>query len=230
MFSQLLNSIIFFALHFERSNIFPPPLSSVEEKELLIRLSSGDEKAKEKLVQHNLRLVAHIIKKYNSQSEDNDELISVGTVGLIKAINTFNYNKGTRLATYASRCIENEILMYFRNRKKYSLDISFEEPIETDNEGNPLTLMDIVSQEDTVLDELTNISDIKKLKKYISEIPDEREKSIIIMRYGLNGQKPKTQNELAALYGISRSYVSRIESKIIKKLRKRFDTEKEDLY
>lgn len=191
-------------------------------------MKQGDKKAKEKLVKHNLRLVAHIVKKYYTANEDNDELISIGTVGLIKALNSFDGEKGTRLATYAARCIENELLMYFRNQKKTSLDISFEEPIEHDNEGNPLTLMDIIAKDDTILDDVWLDHSIKRLRTFVNELKDKREKDIIIMRYGLNGEKIKTQNEIAEIYGISRSYVSRIETRTLKKLRKKLENDKID--
>lgn len=228
MLEKLLSTVMIFALHLEKSNLFPPPLNSQMERDYLYRLKNGDESAKEMLVKHNLRLVAHIIKKYYAANEDTDELISIGTVGLIKAINTFDPYKGARLATYASRCIENEILMYFRNLKKSALDISFDDPIDTDSEGNPLTLMDIIAIDDTVLDDIVLHNNLRKLKTFITELSDDREKEIIILRYGLNGKKPKTQNEIAAMYGISRSYVSRIETKVLKKLRKRFENEKSD--
>lgn len=193
-------------------------------------MKQGDKKAKEKLVKHNLRLVAHIVKKYYTTNEDNDELISIGTVGLIKALNSFDGEKGTRLATYAARCIENELLMYFRNQKKTSLDISFEEPIEHDNEGNPLTLMDIIAKDDTILDDVWLDHSIKRLRTFVNELKDKREKDIIIMRYGLNGEKIKTQNEIAEIYGISRSYVSRIETRTLKKLRKKLENDKIDFH
>ena len=226
MFLEMIASLLFAALHIGSTNMFPPPLPPEEEAELLLRMKQGDEKAKEKLVEHNLRLVAHIIKKYYSANSDNDELISIGTVGLIKAINTFEGDKGTRLATYASRCIENEILMHFRNQRKTALDVSFDEPIETDGEGNPLTLIDIIAQEDTVLEEICLKNNLKKLVRYVNEIEDLREREIIILRYGLRGTAPLTQNEIAAMYGISRSYVRRIETKALKKLKKRFENEK----
>lgn len=225
MICELFTSLLFAALHISQSNLFPPPLPPEKERELLERLKHGDEKAKDLLVEHNLRLVAHIIKKYYSANSDNDELISIGTVGLIKAINTFEGNKGTRLATYAARCIENEILMYFRNQRKSALDVSFDEPIETDNEGNPLTLIDIIAEEDNVLEEICLKNNLKKLVRYINEIEDPREKEIVILRYGLRGSAPLTQNEIAKLYGISRSYVSRLETKTLKKLKKRFESE-----
>ncbi len=221
----VLSNLLLLALHIENSNIFPPPLSNNEEKKYLELMKNGDKNAKDKLIKHNLRLVAHIIKKYYSNESENEELISVGTVGLIKAINTFDNTKGVRLATYASRCIENEILMYFRNQKKTSLDISLDEPIETDSQGNPLTLIDIISMDDTIVDDLSAKNNIKLLIKFIEEIKDNREKNLIIMRYGLDGNEPKTQNEIAEIYGISRSYVSRLETKIIKQIRKRFEKE-----
>lgn len=226
LIENIIGNILIFALHLDSSGMFPPPLKSEKEKEMLEKMHNGDENAKEVLVEHNLRLVAHIIKKYYSADSENDELISVGTVGLIKAINTFDGSKGVRLATYASRCIDNEILMYFRNQKKTALDISMEEPIETDSEGNPLTLMDIISTDDTIVEDLTLKANIKCMIRYINEIADERERNLIIMRYGLNGREPKTQNEIAQIYGISRSYVSRLETKIIKKLKKRFENER----
>ena len=188
-------------------------------------MKKGDTKAKDVLVEHNLRLVAHIIKKYYAANCDTDELISIGTVGLIKAINTFSGDKGVRLATYASRCIENEILMFFRNQKKTALDVSFDEPIDTDNEGNPLTLIDIIAKDDTILEEICLKNNLKKLVRYVREIEDPREKEIIILRYGLNGTVPCTQNEIAEKFGISRSYVSRLETKTLKKLKKRFENE-----
>ncbi|MBR3767892.1 MAG: RNA polymerase sporulation sigma factor SigK [Clostridia bacterium] len=225
IFEFLLSNMLIFALHLDNNGIFPPPLNSKDEKKYLELLSHGDINAKEKLIKHNLRLVAHIIKKYYSQDAENEELISVGTVGLIKAINTFDHTKGVRLATYASRCIENEILMYFRNQKKSSLDISLDEPIETDAEGNPLTLIDIISMDDTIVDDITLKNNIKLLIKFINEIQNERERKLIIIRYGLDGNEPKTQSQIASMYGISRSYVSRLETKILKKLRKRFESE-----
>ena len=225
MICELFTSLLFAALHISQANLFPPPLPPEKEKELLARLKKGDETAKDQLVEHNLRLVAHIIKKYYAANSDNDELISIGTVGLIKAINSFEADKGTKLATYASRCIENEILMHFRNQRKTALDVSFDEPIETDNEGNPLTLIDIIAEEDNVLEEICLKNNLKKLVRYVNEIENPREKEIIILRYGLRGTTPLTQNEIAKLYGISRSYVSRLETKTLRKLRKRFESE-----
>ena len=168
--------------------------------------------------------MAHIIKKYYGVQSEQDDLVSIGTIGLIKAINTFNPNKNIRLSSYASRCIENEILMHFRNSKKSSQDISLNETIDTDKDGNPLTLLDIMSVDDNILDNLDLKLNSKKLGQFIGEELDERERKIIVMRYGLNGNEPMTQKDVAKLLDISRSYVSRIETKALKKLRKRFET------
>jgi len=213
---------LFFALHINNCNKFPPALSSKEEKEYLLKYKNGDINAKNKIIEHNLRLVAHITKKYAANSNEHDDLISIGTIGLIKAVNTFDESKGIKLATYASRCIENEVLMYFRGLKKSSQDISINEPIDSDSEGNPLTLMDIISIDDTVADEINLKIQINQLYKYIEELNDEREKTIIILRYGLFGNPALTQNQIAEKLNISRSYVSRIEKKVLEKLRKKF--------
>lgn len=226
MLDALLNChMLLLALHLDPASAFPEPLTPEEEKEYIVKMLAGDKKSKSILVEKNLRLVAHVIKKYYSAETDNDELISVGTVGLIKAINSFDPIKGVRLSTYAARCIDNEILMYFRNKRKKSLDISFDDPIETDSEGNPLTLMDIIAEEDQTFDTIWLKNNTQKLYRFIEEIKDARERSIIILRYGLNGEKPLTQNDIAARFGISRSYVSRIETRCLKRLRKRFESE-----
>ena len=223
IFYNFLNSILILALHLENQGNFPPPLKKNDESEAIREMMQGNKMAKDKLINHNLRLVAHIAKKYNTTESENEELISVGTIGLIKAIDSFKPDKEVRLATYASRCIENEILMYFRNKKKLSLDISFNEPLETDSEGNQLTLIDIISTEDTIADDYIHEADKIKLQKIIKNKLSAKERELITMRYGLFDQKPKTQNEIAHIYGISRSYVSRLETKILKKLRKEFD-------
>lgn len=217
---QALSNLFFFALHLSGTNSFPPPLSAKRERECLEAMRKGDTSAKNELIEHNLRLVAHIIKKYYSNSVQQDDLISIGTIGLIKAINTFDPDKGTRLATYAARCIENEILMQFRAQKKTSQDISVNEPIDTDSEGNPLTLIDIISTEDEIVEDIYKMTMLKKLASEIERISDPREKSIIIMRYGLDGGKAMTQLEVSKKLNISRSYVSRIEKKALKSLRK----------
>ena len=217
---RTLSNLFFFALHLSGTGSFPPPLSVKRERECLYAMKNGDINAKNELIEHNLRLVAHIIKKYYSSNVQQDDLISIGTIGLIKAINTFDPDKGTRLATYAARCIENEILMQFRAQKKTAQDISVNEPIDTDSEGNPLTLMDIISTEDEIVEDIYKITMLQKLSKEVEKIKDPREKSIIIMRYGLDGRKSMTQLEVSKKLNISRSYVSRIEKKALKELRK----------
>lgn len=217
---RTLSNLFFFALHLSGTGSFPPPLSAKRERECLLAMKNGDINAKNELIEHNLRLVAHIIKKYYSSNVQQDDLISIGTIGLIKAINTFDPDKGTRLATYAARCIENEILMQFRAQKKTAQDISVNEPIDTDSEGNPLTLMDIISTEDEIVEDIYKITMLQKLSKEVEKIKDPREKSIIIMRYGLDGRKSMTQLEVSKKLNISRSYVSRIEKKALKELRK----------
>lgn len=217
----IFERLIFLALHIDNPSLFPQALRLKEEQELLIKLQNGDVQAGKKLVEHNLRLVVHIVKKYYTPDYDQDDLISIGTAGLIKAVNTFKPDKGVRLATYAARCIDNEILMFFRGQKKCAHDVSLDEPIETDAEGNPLTLMDILCTDDTVFDIVNTKIECLKLRRFINEIEDEREKKILTMRYGINGEEPLTQIEIAKEMGISRSYVSRIETKCLKKLKKR---------
>ncbi len=224
LISLLGQYVCFFVLHVCGGGSFPKPLSEKKEREYILRMKEGDSAARNLLVEHNLRLVAHIIKKYYGKQGEQDDLVSIGTIGLIKAIDTFNPDKNIRLSSYASRCIENEILMYFRAAKKTAQDVSINETIDTDKDGNPLTLMDIMAEDDRILDDLDRKLNTKKLGRFINEELAEREKSVIIMRYGLNGKDPMTQKETAAVLGISRSYVSRIETKALKKLRKRFET------
>ena len=209
-------------LHITDTDSFPKPLSKKEENALLEKLSKGDDAARKKLIEHNLRLVAHIIKKYYANYSEQDDLISIGTIGLIKGINSYKHEKGTKLATYCARCIENEILMYFRNNKKLSQEISFSEPIDTDSEGNPLTLMDIISIDDTIIDDIDTKEKLLKLAKIINNMENERDKQIIIKRYGLDGTQPLTQKEIARELKISRSYVSRIEKRILEELKALF--------
>ena len=216
--------VCFFILHVCGSGSFPKPLSEKQEKEYLERAANGDNEARNKLVEHNLRLVAHIIKKYYGVQTEQDDLVSIGTIGLIKAINTFKPDKNIRLSSYASRCIENEILMHFRSVKKSAQDVSLNETIDTDNDGNPLTLMDIMAVDDTILDDLDRKLNSRKLGQFIREELSGREKTVILLRYGLGGTEPLTQKEIAKQLGISRSYVSRIETKALKKLKKRFDS------
>ena len=216
---MLANHCYLFILHVCKNSSFPKPLSQKQESEFLQKAKSGDLSARNKLVEHNLRLVAHIIKKYYSTQTDHDDLVSIGTIGLIKAINTFDADKNIKLSSYASRCIENEILMHFRSSKKSSQDISLNESIDTDKDGNPLTLIDVLSFEVDFADDLDIKVKSNKLNEYIASELNEREKKVITMRYGLNGKDPLTQREVAAKLGISRSYISRIEKKAIEKLR-----------
>lgn len=222
--SELLGKISFlFILHVTGAGAFPKPLSDEEEKMYLQKANDGDSAARNKLVEHNLRLVAHIVKKYYGTGADPDDLVSIGTIGLIKAINTFNANKNIRLSSYASRCIENEILMYFRGTKKTSLDISMNEEIDSDSDGNALTLMDVMSADDSIVEDLDIKIKSEQLPVYIKETLTPREQLIIKLRYGLDGKEPLTQREVAALLKISRSYVSRIEKKALQSLRKRYE-------
>lgn len=216
--------VCFFILHVCGGGTFPKPLTEKKEREYLERCRKGDQQARNLLVEHNLRLVAHIVKKYYGKQGEQDDLVSIGTIGLIKAIDTFNPDKKIRLSSYASRCIENEILMHFRSAKKSAQDVSLSETIDTDKDGNPLTLLDIMAVDDNILDNLDRKLNIKKLGKFIEEELSEREKTVIILRYGLNGREPVTQKNVAKLLGISRSYVSRIETKALKQLRRRFET------
>lgn len=224
----ILNSLIdlicnsfFLTGYVTNSNTFPLPLDEEEEQMYLKKFKEGDKYAKSILIERNLRLVAHIVKKYSFPNKDVDELISIGTVGLIKAIDSFDSSKGTRLATYASRCIENEILMLFRNNKKQKSEIYLQDPIGVDKEGNEFCLMDILSSEkDSVLEKVESNLQVRALYKKLGESLTERESSILIMRYGLIDGKCKTQREIAVTLGISRSYVSRIEKKALKKLKK----------
>ncbi|MBQ5346505.1 MAG: RNA polymerase sporulation sigma factor SigK [Ruminococcus sp.] len=215
--------ICFFFLHVCGNGSFPKPLTSAEEREYLIKANDGDIEARNKLVEHNLRLVAHIIKKYYTSQSDQDDLVSIGTIGLIKAINTFDINKNIKLSSYASRCIENEILMHFRNIKKTAQDISLNEAIDTDKDGNALSLIDILSTDDNILESLNTKLNIGKIYEYINSELDEREKKVIFLRYGLNGEEPITQREVAKLLGVSRSYISRIETKALKTLRRKYE-------
>jgi RNA polymerase sporulation-specific sigma factor len=219
---QALSDLIFFVLHVTGSGSFPRPLSAQEERDCIERFKNGDMGARNQLIEHNLRLVAHIIKKYYSNANDQDDLISIGTIGLIKAVDTFDNSKGIRLSSYAARCIENEVLMFFRSGKKTAQDISMNEPIDTDKDGNALTLMDTLAVEDNIIDNLDCKIKSEQLKNYIVEVLSPRERIIIELRYGLSGSKPLAQRVVAEKLGISRSYVSRIEKKALGTLYKRF--------
>ncbi|MCD7927926.1 MAG: RNA polymerase sporulation sigma factor SigK [Oscillospiraceae bacterium] len=215
----LIFSGSFFTLRLSGGSSFPRPLKPEEERDCLQRLAQGDMQARDQLIEHNLRLVAHIIKKYYTQEQNQDDLLSIGTIGLIKGISTFNPEKSVRLATYASRCIENEILMYFRSAKKRQGEISLSEALDTDQEGNALSLMDVISVDDHMLEDLDNRDSCILVRRCVNTCLTDREADVIRLRYGLGGGEPLTQREVAAKYGISRSYVSRIEKKAVEKLR-----------
>ena len=223
LLNLLFDNLLFFALHLETGSVFPKPLSAAEEEECFRKMHEGDNSARSKLIEHNMRLVAHIIKKYYNVTTDQEDLISIGTIGLIKAVSSFDYSKKVKFATYASRCIENEILMHFRSLKKSAGDIYFDEPIDTDKEGNQLTLIDIIAEDDGIVEKIDLSIKSEQLYSFIDECLDERELTIIKHRYGLYGCKPLTQREVAQKLDISRSYVSRIEKKALQTLRKKYE-------
>ena len=200
---------------------FLSPLTKAEEEDCIKRLNNNDKSAREQLILHNMRLVAHVTKKYSVNEDESEELISLGTVGLIKAVSSFKADYGSRFATYAIRCIENEILMYYRSKKKTKSDVSLFEPIGTDKEGNQIQLMDVIENDDIdVSNNILKNESIDKLNKYIKEVLSEREYYILVQRYGLLGHEEMTQRQIAKILGISRSYVSRIEKRALDKLKK----------
>ena len=198
---------------------FPKPLTQEEEEHYLKLCAQGDLQARNILIERNLRLVAHIMKKYYAQTADQEDLISIGTIGLIKGIESFDASKGARLATYAARCVENEILMYFRSQKKSSQDVSLSDYIETANDGAALSLMDVVAQEEDLLETISDREDIRKMINAVDRVLTEQERQVIVLRYGLGAEPPRRQREVADITGISRSYVSRIEKRALQKLR-----------
>lgn len=209
-------------LGIEDSQSFPPPLSKDEEAELFNKMINGDERARDKIIEHNLRLVSHIIRKYYSSYEYPDELLSVGSLGLIKAVDSFKPGFGTRFATYGAKCVQNEILMFFRSKKKRGIEISINDQIDVDKDGNPLTYLDIISVPESIDNELDMKIHIEKIRDLVDTVLLPREKDIIVLRYGLKGYQPKTQREVARYLGISRSYVSRIEKKALEKMKDAF--------
>ncbi|MBR3779327.1 MAG: RNA polymerase sporulation sigma factor SigK [Clostridia bacterium] len=219
---DFLSKMVFLVLSVVNNGSFPKPLSAKEERAAVAAMKAGDPEARRRLIEHNLRLVAHIIKKHYANARDQEDLVSIGTIGLIKAVDTFDESKGPRVATYASRCIENEILMHFRAAKKTERDVSLSEPIDTDSEGHPLTLMDVLAQEDTISEDLERRVALSRLGDYVEECLDPRERQIIVLRYGL-GRPPLTQWQVAQRLGISRSYVSRLETRALDKLRCRYE-------
>jgi len=218
---QALSSVLFAVGYVSNVNSFPQPLTQEEEAEIIRQYQNGSEEARNILIEKNLRLVAHVVKKYNNYAIDSDDLISIGTIGLIKAIMTFDINKGTRLATYAARCVDNEILMFIRSSKKIQNEVSLQDPIGVDKEGNEISLLDIMENEgNSVADEVELKMQIKNMYSKMKEVLKNREKTVLELRYGLRNGECKTQREIAKILGISRSYVSRIEKKAIKKLNK----------
>lgn len=221
---MLLKNLIIFSSYVTEKSSFPKPLSKEKEHEYLIAFMNGDQNAKEILIKHNLRLVAHIAKKYTNYG-DNDELISIGSIGLIKALESFKPDKGTQLATYASRCIENEILMTMRTSKKHRSNVSLNDPIGVDKDGNELTILDMLSDNCSVIDDVENNILMERLLKITKNVLTPREYEIICMRYGLGGIGALTQREVAKKYDISRSYVSRIEKKALEKIKEHVSAE-----
>ena len=210
------------------SGSFPKPLSAKEEQEYLEKAAAGDLEARNILIERNLRLVAHIMKKYYAQTSDQEDLISIGTIGLIKAVSTFDAGKGIRLATYAARCVENEILMHFRSQRKSASAVSLSDYIETGKDGTALSLMVVVCQDDDMFDRISSREDVRLLRQYMGEVLDDREQKVLTLRYGLDGKEPLPQREVAQQCNISRSYISRIEKKALEKLRSAFEGKRED--
>ena len=228
MFSVFLSyvacHILYFALHLEGSS-FPKPLTPKQEIEAFAAFKAGDVKARDKLIEHNLRLVAHVVKKYYTLPGDGDDLISIGTIGLIKAVNSFDNTKKARFSTYASRCIENEVRMSFRKSKKEPLTVSMQEPIEAAKDGSALTVIDVVPDDFLIEEDFESRDEAGKLRKLIDQLP-ARPKQVILLRYGLCGQQPMTQQQVADLLGISRSYISRIEKAAVDTLRQKMQQQK----
>ena len=221
-FCKILLRFVSLVLGLSPNQNFPPPLSASEEAALFEKMHSGDTKARTKLIEHNLRLVSHVIRKYYASSADSDELLSVGSLGLIKAVDSFKSDRQTRFATYGAKCIQNEILMYFRAKKKNESEVSINETIDIDKDGNPLTYLDIISQTESIENDLDMKVHIEKIRELVDTILLPREKEIVVLRYGLKGYQPRTQREVAKYLGISLSYVSRIEKKALEKMKDAF--------
>ena len=217
--AMLLLNTLCFPLRLGNTGSFPRPLKPEEERMYLERYEAGDMEARNKLIEHNLRLVSHILKKYYVQPSDQDDLISIGTIGLIKGISTYQLDKKVKLATYCSTCIQNEILMYFRAQRKFQGDVSLSDAIESDREGAALSLMDVIKVDDDLLENLDAKDSRSRVRQCVATCLTDRETGVITRRYGLDGKPPQTQREIAAQWGISRSYVSRIEKKALEKLR-----------
>ena len=221
-FSKILFRFISLILGLDNTESFPPPLSKSEESRLFEKMREGDTEARAKIIEHNLRLVSHIIRKYYSSYGSQDELLSIGSLGLIKAVDSFKSEVGTRFATYGAKCVQNEILMFFRAKKKSSAEVSINETIDIDKDGNPLTYLDVISIDESMTADIEMEGYIKKTREIVENVLSGREKEIIVLRYGLMGYEPKTQREVAKHLGISRSYVSRIEKKALQKMKASF--------
>ncbi len=216
---SILTDLFHFILGVSTPQSFPPPLSAEKEREYFELASKGDDGAREKLILHNLRLVSHIVRKYYSQNQSQEDLVSIGSIGLVKAVDSFSASNGTKFATYAAKCIQNEILMYFRSQKKLSNEVSINDTIDVDRDGNPLSYIDVISSDENITEDIDLKIRIEKMMKYVGSVLYPRERQIIIMRYGLYGRHPLTQRETAEKLRISRSYVSRIEKGALEKLR-----------
>ncbi len=225
-FMLLLSSALLMLRLGDNASSFPRPLKPQEEQEYIRRAAQGDLEARNMLIEHNLRLVMHIIKKYYTSSADAEDLVSIGTIGLIKGVSTYRPDKGVRLATYASKCIENEILMHFRGQKKSAGDVSLSDALDTDGEGEGLALLDTIAGDQDMLEELSRREATKQVRQAVDTVLEGREAQIIRLRYGLSGEPPMPQRAVAERIGISRSYVSRIEKKALEKLRGQLDDEK----
>ena len=222
--SRILLRFIGLILGIEQAESFPPPLTKDEERIAFEKMRAGDKKAREIIIERNLRLVSHIIRKYYSAYQYPDELLSVGSYGLIKAVDSFKSEYGTRFATYGAKCVQNEILMYFRSQKKQQNEVSINDTIDVDKDGNPLTYLDVISTDENIADDVELRIHTERLRELVIARLDEREREIVTLRYGLEGYKPLTQREVASYLKISRSYVSRIEKRALEKLRDAFGT------
>ena len=223
--TTLAMGLLYFILGLSSGQNFPAPLSAKKERELFEKMKNGDEDARAKLIEHNLRLVAHIVRKYYFSNKNQDDLISIGSIGLVKAIDSFDFSNGARFATYGAKCIQNEILMYFRAQKKLSNEVSMFETIDIDRDGNPLTYQDVISIDDTIAEDIDRKLHTSKALRLVDEILTPRERKIIVLRYGLNNRPAMTQRDVAKLLNISRSYVSRIENGALEKLYVKFQAD-----
>lgn len=224
---SLFSSFIHLVLGLSTPQSYPPPLREDEERDLFLVLEKGGASARdarEKLILHNLRLVSHIVRKYYASAKNQEDLVSIGTVGLIKAVDSFKVDSGARFATYASKCIQNEILMHFRSQRKLAAEVSLCDTIDVDRDGNPLTYMDVICTDESLDVEVARKLTGARALQLVAKLPDKRQRQIIVMRYGLGGRKPLTQKRVAELLGISRSYVSRLEKSALEKLRRGFES------